>query len=140
VLDHRLDRSDGRNRVDVRAEEQRRAFARPRQPAVEVSGAGVDPSGGVILVHLESQPAELCRDAVGDCSLLAGWARHRSQVEKEVEHAHRASIVFQPVAVATPCRPRARAWAAPTNSRNSGAGLVGRDLNSGWNWLATNQG
>src|SRR5205807_8110454 len=30
--------------------------------------------------------------------------------------------------------------AAPTNSRKSGAGRVGRDLNSGWNWLATNQG
>ena len=30
--------------------------------------------------------------------------------------------------------------AAPTKSRNSGAGRVGRDLNSGWNWLATNHG
>ena len=37
-------------------------------------------------------------------------------------------------------RERARSCAAATNSRNSGAGLVGRDLNSGWNWLATNQG
>ena len=34
----------------------------------------------------------------------------------------------------------ARTRAAPTKSRKSGAGRVGRDLNSGWNWLATNQG
>ena len=30
--------------------------------------------------------------------------------------------------------------AAPMKSRNSGCGLVGRLLNSGWNWQATNQG
>ena len=35
---------------------------------------------------------------------------------------------------------RARSSAAPTNSRKSGAGRVGRDLNSGWNCDATNHG
>ena len=40
----------------------------------------------------------------------------------------------------SPERLRARSRAAPTNSRKSGAGRVGRDLNSGWNWLATNHG
>ena len=35
---------------------------------------------------------------------------------------------------------RCPAIAAPTKSRNSGCGLVGRLLNSGWNWQATNHG
>src|SRR4029077_15400116 len=30
--------------------------------------------------------------------------------------------------------------AAPTNSRNSGSGRFGRELNSGWNWEATKKG
>ena len=41
---------------------------------------------------------------------------------------------------ATPERALARSRAAPTKSRKSGAGRTGRDLNSGWNWLATNHG
>ena len=40
----------------------------------------------------------------------------------------------------SPDRLRARSSAAPTKPRNSGAERVGRDLNSGWNWLATNHG
>jgi hypothetical protein len=44
------------------------------------------------------------------------------------------------VAAGNPARERARSRAAATNSRKSGAGRVGRDLNSGWNWLATNHG
>src|ERR671934_138051 len=43
-------------------------------------------------------------------------------------------------APATRSRASARSRAAPTKSRKSGPGRVGRDLNSGWNWLATNQG
>ena len=45
-------------------------------------------------------------------------------------------------AAARPTEPRARARAsaAPTKSRKSGAGRVGRDLNSGWNCDATNHG
>jgi hypothetical protein len=43
-------------------------------------------------------------------------------------------------AARTPARARERSSAAAANSRKSGAGRVGRDLNSGWNWLATNQG
>lgn len=46
----------------------------------------------------------------------------------------------QLAAARTASRERARSRAAPTKSRKSGAGRVGRDLNSGWNWLATNQG
>src|SRR5439155_23265529 len=47
----------------------------------------------------------------------------------------RLSGLYALVAVGTaePDRSRARARAAPTNSRKSGAGRVGRDLNSGWN-------
>lgn len=30
--------------------------------------------------------------------------------------------------------------AAAMNSRNSGCGAMGRDLNSGWNWQPKNQG
>ena len=37
-------------------------------------------------------------------------------------------------------RPSARPSAAPTNSRNSGAGRSGRLLNSGWAWVPTQNG
>src|SRR4029453_15296300 len=37
-------------------------------------------------------------------------------------------------------RPSRTAIAAVTNPSNSGCGRSGRDLNSGWNWLATNHG
>jgi len=55
-------------------------------------------------------------------------------------HPAEDSSPLQRAAAPTPARERARSSAAPTNSRKSGAGLVGRDLNSGWNWLATNHG
>ena len=55
----------------------------------------------------------------------AGSARRR---------AHRRRSVSAAPAVP---RSRARASAAPTNSRNSGWGLLGRDLNSGWYCEAT---
>src|SRR5690606_18888807 len=37
-------------------------------------------------------------------------------------------------------RPSARSSAAATSSRNSGAGLLGRLLNSGWAWVPTQNG
>ena len=42
--------------------------------------------------------------------------------------------------LSTGSRPSATAIDAATNPSNSGCGRSGRDLNSGWNWLATNHG
>ncbi len=61
--------------------------------------------------------------------------RHRDLVR-----GTRTSQVSYDAVARTADRERARSSAAATNSRKSGAGRVGRDLNSGWNWLATNQG
>ena len=46
------------------------------------------------------------------------------------------------VSSSAPSAGRSPAWcaAAPTNSRNSGSGRLGRELNSGWNWEATKKG
>jgi len=49
-------------------------------------------------------------------------------------------VAQRAASTATAERALARSSAAPTKPRKSGAGRVGRDLNSGWNWLATNHG
>ena len=53
-------------------------------------------------------------------------------------HASTRTVATRP----RPARRRSPAWrwAAATNSRNSGAGRSGRDLNSGWNCEATKNG
>ena len=101
------------------------------------------------------------RPRAGRLAVIAGNARARRFYERngwhdEGEFDYEAAgesgpIVFlchryvkessaRRAAARTPSREPARSSAAPTKSRKSGAGRVGRDLNSGWNWLATNQG
>ena len=96
--------------------------------------------------------------AVGDRALLARRARDRGELEEQIEDLGPRRRMLRSMAcrrLATrgrrlsdaavdsrgrgARRARARARRA-TNSRKSGAGRVGRDLNSGWNCDATNHG
>ena len=62
--------------------------------------------------------------------MLVAWLR--SERSGRIARAGRSSVA-SPTRPPSPRRPRARLSAAATNSRKSGAGRVGRDLNSGWN-------
>src|SRR5204863_6675917 len=98
---------------------------------------------GSVLVRLQAAVAEVPLHAVGDGALLAGRARDRGELAEQVDdvgHDARMLRTDRQAATREPARSRARASAAATNSRKSGAGRVGRDLNSGWNCDATNQG
>ena len=107
------------------AEEERRAVGRRLDPRVEVSER--------VLLDVEAEIAEVPRHDCGDGVLASGRRRDRGEFEEKLgDAAHTARR--------SPDRERARSRAAPTKPRNSGAERVGRDLNSGWNWLATNHG
>ena len=69
-----------------------------------------------------------------DGEQVDGESRARARRGRDRQSAARARQRAPPSATARARAPRT------TNSRKSGAGLVGRDLNSGWNWLATNHG
>ena len=88
VLDDRLDRSLGRHRVEVRAEEDRRALARGLETCVERAHRRADLRPGVVLVHLEAYGTQLLGDPVGDGALLTRGAGDDCQLEKEVDRRH----------------------------------------------------
>ena len=119
----------------MRAEKERRPLCGWLEPAVQVSRVPSDLGAGAVLVDLEAEAAELLDQAIGDRPLLARRARDRAELEKEAEE-----VAQRAASTATAERALARSSAAPTKPRKSGAGRVGRDLNSGWNWLATNHG
>jgi len=81
VRDDGLDRPGSGNRVEVRAEEDRRAALarRRRQPRQQIAGR----VGGV---RLDTQVAQIAANVIGDRLLLAGGARDRDELEKEREH------------------------------------------------------
>ena len=87
VLDDRLDRRLGRDGVRVRAEEDRRSVSAVRrgQAAEDVSGIAVEHRRRVILVPLEPETGEVTTDPVRDRPLLPRRARHRAQLEEEIE-------------------------------------------------------
>ena len=113
------------------------------EPAVEVADVRADLRAGVVFVDRQAEIAQVADDGVRDRALVARRARERRELGEEVDDlgGHRAILcAVYAEAAPTADRSRERSSAAPTNSRKSGAGRVGRDLNSGWNWLATNQG
>ena len=160
VVQHGLEVAVEGDGVEVGAEEDRHALDVSGQAAKDIPGRRADRRAASVLVPFEPDRVELADDPVGDRTLLAGRARDRAQLEKQVDDPRRqlrllhgghptsrsrrgrgSAAVRRYAAVArTPERARLRSSAATTNSRKSGAGRVGRDLNSGWNWLATNHG
>src|SRR5581483_7607245 len=90
----------------------------------------------------EPESTQVAQHDVCDAALLAGRAGDRSELGEEVERLGHAPILrpTRQTATRSPVLIRARSSAAPTKPRKRDAARVGRDLNSGWNWLATNHG
>jgi hypothetical protein len=83
-----LDRPVGGHRVEMGVQENRSPLAGGGgETAVDVADVRPDPRAGVVLVRLESQPAEELEHAVGHGPLLAGWAGDGGQVAEELDHA-----------------------------------------------------
>jgi len=61
----------------VRAEEERRSLRGRLDAGIDVPE--------VVLVRLEAEIAQVARDGIGDGALLAGRARDRRELEKEVD-------------------------------------------------------
>ena len=155
-FDH-LDLAPVRNGVDVGAEHHP-AIALARQPRDDVARPRFRRPGGIVLAHLEAERAQLGDDRVRHLALLAGRAADLAEPNKRlVKPLHGGDRLIgaraQPTgdADSLPRRSlddssssagRSPAWraAAPTNSRKSGSGRLGRELNSGWNWEATKKG
>ena len=91
VFGHRLERSLGWNRVQVRAEEDRRPAAVPVRPdaAVEVAHVRADGRAGVVLVDGQAEVPQIARDRVRNGTLLARRARDCRQLGEEVEDLRR---------------------------------------------------
>ena len=93
-------------------------------------------------------PAQLAGHPVGARPLVAGRALDPAQGGERLVQALALGVGGAPhrAAAGSPSRRRpasaasAYSSAAPTNSRNSGAGRSGRDLNSGWYCEATKNG
>ena len=87
VLDDRLEASVERDRVGVRAEEDRVAVpVLARDAAVDAPCRALEHGCGVVLVPLEAEIGQVLADAVRHRPLLPGRARHRAELEKQVEH------------------------------------------------------
>jgi hypothetical protein len=86
VLEDRLDRPLGRDRVEVRAEEDRHTLVTRRlEPAEEVPGGRADLGAGVVLVDVEPELVQVEGYAVGNLALLARRARQRGKVGEELD-------------------------------------------------------
>ena len=88
LADDGLERALRRHRVEVRAEEDRRAApVAAGQAAEQVPDRRVDLRARVVLLDVEAERPQLGDHAVGDRTLLAGRARDRGELEKEVENS-----------------------------------------------------
>ena len=85
VVDDRLDLPRRRHRVEVRAEEDRRAGRRALEARVEIAGRRTDALAGVVLFDLERAVAQVPRDRIGDGAFLSGRARDGGELREEVE-------------------------------------------------------
>ena len=115
LFEHRLDRPLWRNRVEVRAEEDRQAAipaACRLEPTEEVAGRRADARARVVLVHLEAELAQVERDAVCDLALLAGRARQRGEVGEELDDVGHRQIVESAASAAPSPAGRLRLLAA----------------------------
>ena len=84
VLEHGLDRPCRRHRVEMGAEEERRAFGSRLDTAEEIADRRVDPAAGIVLVDRERERAEILEHLVGNRAFLPGRARHPRKLDKEL--------------------------------------------------------
>ncbi len=136
-----LDRSVRGDRVEMRAQ-QHRAVAVPGDSHEEVAAVAAQRATCAVLLGLEAERRELRIDDLSAHALLArravGAAQSREGVAEPTPLERCRDAHASRVAGSAPAAiPPERASAAPTKSRNSGAGRSGRDLNSGWNCEAT---
>ena len=89
VLDHRIDRVDGRHGVEVRAEEERLAVGRRLERDVDVPHRRADLGAGGVLVGRQPAVAEVAEHAIGNRALLTRGAGDRGELEKEIQHLGR---------------------------------------------------
>ena len=138
VVDDHARRARDRHGVEVGAQADGLRLPSAGDAGDQVAAAAAGDGSAAVLADAETKAAEMRRDGVGDLPLGAGRRRDPGQPDEGVEElpvyagAHTSS--------SSSSRSLRRRAAAPTKSRKSGAGRVGRDLNSGWNWEATNQG
>ena len=85
VLDHRLDRALGRNRVEVRAEEDRVAAVGRFEAAVDVADVRADLRARIVLVDRQPEIAQVADHDVRNRALLARRARERRQLGEKVD-------------------------------------------------------
>ena len=85
VLDDRLQRSGRRHRVEVGAEEERRAPNCRLETDVDVPHGRPDRRAAVVFVRVEAQPAEVAEHDVRDRPLLPRRARDRCELQKKRE-------------------------------------------------------
>ena len=118
------------NRIGVPASP---AVAGMRQMTLPASSPG---SGGASSCGSSPRSRRYARQRSATARSLPRGARDRRQLEEQAEGA----VGLDRRRHAVRSRPACTRCAAPTKSRKSGCGRVGRDLNSGWNCDAQNHG
>src|SRR5207237_6752308 len=86
IADDRAYVTGGRNRVEMRAEEDRPPWSRRLDPRVQVAGRRADSLAGIVLVYLERAVTEVGDDDVGDGPLLARRTWDRRKLGEELQH------------------------------------------------------
>ena len=90
VVQHGLEVAVEGDGVEVGAEEDRHAAVGvPGHAAKDIPGRRADRRPAPVLVPFEPDRIELADDPVGDRTLLAGRARDRAQLEKQVDDPRR---------------------------------------------------
>src|SRR5436190_8852822 len=148
VLADDLDRRRERNGVQVRTQQDRPRAFRTGNAGEDVPGVRAGLGGAAVLLDLlDAQRAQLGDHRVRHRALPPGRALYLTEANELVEKSLAllggdAEHYWPALTSGSPSgtRPRARSSAARTNSRNSGCGRSGRELNSGWNCDATKKG
>ena len=96
VRHRRLDRRRRRDRVEMRAQEERLALGSRLEPRVEVAHCRADPRAGVVLVDRQAAVAQIARYEVGDCALFARWALDGGELDEEIDDLGRHYATSRP--------------------------------------------
>src|SRR5205807_5949088 len=153
-----LDRARERHRVHVRADYDRARAHGAVDPRHNVAGVRARLGGARVLLRIESGGPQLVEQDVDDVALAARGALDLAEADEVAPQVvllcargawrdggrqavkRRAAGSAGASSRSSTSRPSDRSSAAFTNSRKSGCGRSGRDLNSGWNCAATKNG